>query len=189
MQAQICLWVNILDMENEFLIPLNGLNPGMNEFRWEAGIEFFRQFENAEILDAEVIAEVSANKNGREIEGVCRLGGKVTVQCDRCMEDLVLPVFTRVDFEVAYGGEKAKDCDEDGKDMEILYVRDGETDLDMSQLIYDYVCLSLPMQRYHREGECNEEAMKRLQHGVTTAADGADSQAPNPFAALKGLFE
>lgn len=161
----------------------------MNRFRWEAGIEFFRQFGNAEILDAEVIAEVSANKNGREIEGVCRLGGKVTVQCDRCMEDLVLPVFTRVDFEVAYGGEKAKDCDEDGKDMEILYVRDGETDLDMSQLIYDYVCLSLPMQRYHREGECNEEAMKRLQHGVTTAADGADSQAPNPFAALKGLFE
>ena len=189
MQAQICLWVNILDMGNDFLIPLNGLTPGMNEFRWEAGIDFFRQFGNAEILDAEIIAEISANKNGRDIEGVCRLGGRVTVQCDRCLEDLVLPVFTRADFEVAYGEEKAKDCDEDGKNLEILYVRDGETDLDMSQLIYDYVCLSLPMQRYHREGGCNEEAMKRLQHGVTTASDNADTSEPNPFAALQGLFD
>lgn len=178
-------------MEKNFLIPLNVLTPGNNEFEWEAGNDFFRQFENAEILDARVAVRVSLNKNGREIEGVCHLDGMLTVLCDRCMEDLVLPVHTKAAFQLAYGEEKpgSNSEAEDRADLETLYVPDGETDLDMSQLIYDYVCLSLPMQRFHPEGECNAEAIKRLECGVTTAGENDDTSDPNPFAALQGLFD
>ena len=48
----------------------------------------------------------------------------------------------------------------------------------MSQIVYDYICLSLPLQRVHEEGECNPEVMARL--------SGEESPAANPF---KGMLK
>ena len=57
----------------------------------------------------------------------------------------------------------------------------------MEQVVYDYVCLSLPLQRVHEEGECNPDAMRYLEGPeVVEISEEADK---NPFAALKGLFE
>ena len=48
MRAQIYLWVR---MNEKFIIPLNGLTAGKNEFFLHAGKEFFDSFENTEILE------------------------------------------------------------------------------------------------------------------------------------------
>jgi uncharacterized metal-binding protein YceD (DUF177 family) len=37
-----------------------------------------------------------------------------------------------------------------------------DDELDLSQDVYDYVCTSLPLQRMHPEGECNQETTKYL---------------------------
>ena len=43
-------------MNDNFIIPLNGLAAGENTFSWHAGKEFFEAFENSEILDADLLA-------------------------------------------------------------------------------------------------------------------------------------
>ena len=40
-------------MNENFIIPLNGLTAGKNEFFLHAGKEFFDSFENEEIFDAD----------------------------------------------------------------------------------------------------------------------------------------
>ncbi len=183
MRAQFYLRVN---MDDKFIIPLNGLAAGKNEFSWQAGKEFFEAFENTEILDAELDVTVTVEKSGRYFGVDCEIDGSVTVACDRCLEDLKMPVETDVMLSVKFGNEETSEDHQEGE-REIVFVPEGDAEFDMSQIIYDYVCLALPMQRHHEEGGCSPEAMKWLTGGETEEAGTLGEN--NPFAALKGLMK
>ena len=184
LQAQIYLRVG---MDNNFIIPLNGLAAGETRFSWHAGKEFFEGYDNSEILAADIDIEVSVEKSGRYLGVDCGLEGSVIVECDRCLDDLELPVETQVSLSVKYGSEENSEEHQEGE-REIIFVPQDEAELDMSQIIYDYVCLSLPMQRTHSEGGCNPEAMKYYSQpqGDETLSEEEET---NPFAALKDMFK
>ena len=171
-------------MKDDFIVPLNGLAQGRKEFRWSAGKEFFDRFENSEILDADLIVLVSAEKSGSYTGVDCDIDGHVTVSCDRCLEDLKLPVSTGFKLSVKFG---SGDPETDG-DREIVFLPESDAELDLSQTVYDYVCLSLPVQRVHEEGECNPEVLKYLnQHDGKDSAGEKDAQ--TPFESLRSLLE
>ena len=182
MRAQICLRV---DMNDNFIIPLNGLAAGENRFSWHAGKEFFEAFGNAEILDADLDVSVVVEKSGRYVGVDCEIDGAVTVACDRCLEDLKMPVSTDVMLSVKFGDEESSEEHQEGE-REIVFVPEGDAEMDMSQIIYDYVCLALPMQRHHNEGECNPETVRYLGGGDQVKVE---QDADNPFAALKDMFK
>ena len=123
-----------------FVVQLTSLAPGTNHLKWNAGAEFFETFGNVEILDADLEVTADVISRGLTVDAACTMTGSVTVACDRCLEDLVIPV--DASFEETYTPEG------------------GE--LDLSQDVYDYVCTSLPLQRVHPEGECNQETTKYL---------------------------
>ena len=182
MRAQIYLWVR---MNGNFIIPLNGLATGKNEYSWKVGKEFFESFDNTEIIDAELDASVVIEKSGRYVGVDCEVDGQVTVECDRCLDELDMPVDVEIRLSVKYGDEESSDEVQDGE-REVIFVPEDGAELDMSQIIYDYVCLSLPMQRVHEDGECNPQALKHL--GISDREDDGDVAAESPFAALKNLF-
>ena len=146
-------------MNDKFIIPLNGLAAGITEFSWQAGKEFFDSFENSEILDAHLDADVRVEKSGRYIGVDCDVRGEVTVECDRCLDELDLPVDVEIMLSVKYGNEESSDDPHQGE-REVIFIPDTDAEMDLSQIIYDYVCLSLPMQRMHEPGECDPEVMK-----------------------------
>ena len=123
-----------------FVVKLTSLGPGKNHFTWHAGPEFFEIFGNVEILDADLEVTANVSYHGLTAEAACAIAGSVTVACDRCLEDLVIPVETS--FEESYTPET--------------------DELDLRQDVYDFVCISLPLQRVHPEGECNQETTKYL---------------------------
>ena len=127
-------------MNTDFKVPINRLKPGSNAFEWHVGGEFFGMFDNSEILDADLLAEVTIENDDYDISVSGRISGTVTVICDRCLERLTLPV------ETEFEDDEFDDCDA----------------VDLSQDIYDFTCISLPLQRIHPEGECNEETVKFL---------------------------
>ena len=148
--------------------------------------EFFAGFGNQEILDADVSTVVTVEKSGSYVGIDMALEGNVTVECDRCLEDLVLPVSRTVLLELKFGEFQTQE-QQDGE-REVIFLSRDNTELDLSQTAYDYVCLSLPLQRHHEEGGCNPEALKHLRGlgdgGKVSSEDASDS----PFAALKGMF-
>ena len=184
LRAQICLRVR---MDNKFIIPLNGLAAGESRFSWHAGKEFFEEFGNTEILAADIDIEVVAEKSGRYLGIDCEVDGKVTVECDRCLEDLDIMIGTDIMLSVKYGSEENSDDHQEGE-REVLFVPQDEAELDLSQIIYDYVCLSLPMQRVHEDGGCNPETMRYYAAGEVEALEEPEQQG-NPFAALKDMFK
>ena len=173
-------------MDNRFIIPLNGLTAGENEFFWQAGKEFFESFENTEVLDAHLDTDVRVEKSGRYIGVDCDVRGELKVECDRCLDELDMPVDVGIRLSVKYGSEESSEDPQPGE-REVIFVPETDVELDLSQIIYDYVCLSLPMQRTHAPGECNPEAMKYYTAPEETVVVAEDDV--NPFAALKDLFK
>ena len=123
-----------------FVVELRTLRTGLSSFEWKAGREFFESFGNSEILGAEVSVTAQVRNHGLSLDVTAAIAGSVTVPCDRCLEDLILPVETS---------------------FEETYTPDGMV-LDIGQEVYDYVLTSLPMQRVHPEGQCDQETTKYI---------------------------
>ena len=124
-----------------FVAQLRTLRTGTSEFVWKAGRQFFEEFGDSGILDADITVTALVSNHGLTIGVKAAIAGSVTVPCDRCLENLVIPVDTS--FEETYTPES---------DV-----------LDISQEVYDYVLTFLPMVRVHPEGECNGETTKYLE--------------------------
>ena len=151
------------------IIPLNDWAAGERKFHSHADLEFFQQFDNSEILDADVNVEIHVVKDGRnKVEADLHLKGTVTVPCDRCLDPVQIPV--------------------EANPSETLAPSAVEVDWDLSQAVYDFTCLSLPLQRLHPEGKCDPDTVRFLsQKGGKN--EEAEASANSPFAALKGLFD
>ena len=172
-----------------FIVPLSGLASGRTDFRWHAGGQFFSGFENSEILDADLVVCAVVDKAGRYVGVDLDIEGTVVVACDRCLADLTLPVSVRPAFSVKFGEapEDASSTDEGGR--EIIFLPETDADMDLAQIVYDYVCTSLPLSRVHPDGECDPETVKYLNPEDKGDAEESGEPAESPFAALKNLLK
>jgi uncharacterized metal-binding protein YceD (DUF177 family) len=177
-------------MEDTFIFPLNGLASGKTEVSRHAGKKFFNSFGNSEIIDADLDADIAIFKSGQDIHVDMVIEGNVTVLCDRCLEELVLPVDAKASLDVKFGREPAVQDEIDDGGREMIFLSDTDADLDLSQVAYDYVCLSLPMQKVHEDGKCNPAVTKFLSSpdGQEPYSDLAED-AGNPFAKLKDFLK
>ena len=170
-------------MDERFVIGLDGLKAGSSRFDVHADGKFFGDFENSEILDADVDVAVEVEKSAAAILLDCQVKGTVTVACDRCLADLTLPVEREIRLDVRFGRGKAGQ-EADGR--EIVFLPDRETGLDLGQIIYDYVYTALPLVRVHPDGGCDPEVVKYL--GVAKVEPDSEPESENPFASLKTLL-
>ena len=173
-------------LENkDFIIQIKGLQIGKHYYEFPICGSFFKNFENSQILDADLQAEIELEKGGGWMNVTATVTGDVTVECDRCLDDVILPM----DFDCTMAVKFAKSLEDDDAD-EFIIMDPTDCELDLSQFLYDYVCLNLPLQKVHEEGECNEQMIAKL--GSVNAHSHKDDEelaANSPFGALKGLFD
>ena len=87
--------------------------------------------------------------------------GNVNVTCDRCGEDFDMLVSVKRQLIVK------TESHEHQEEEDMVSLSAGEGDFDAAPYIYQYVVLSLPMQRIHPQGNngksaCNKETLLRL---------------------------
>lgn len=135
---------------------------------------FFNTDEQAEVRRADVDVTVEVN---RKSENTCHLEischGTVTTACDRCLDDLDLPVDVDYHLNVEQMGTELDDTRDD-----LLIVPSDWRELDAAPLVRDTVLLSLPMTRCHEnEDDCNPAMLDMLDsHRVETVPDDDDTQ-------------
>ncbi|MBO7305937.1 MAG: DUF177 domain-containing protein, partial [Bacteroidales bacterium] len=169
----------------EFIIQIKGMQIGKHHYDFPIEGSFFKEFDNSLILDANLDAEVELEKGSGWINVTCSITGDVTVECDRCLEDLVIPM----DFECTMAVKFAKSVENsDNDEFIIMDPTDGE--LDLTQFLYDYVCINLPLQKVHNEGECNPEMIAKLKNVSSgVQAKVVEDNSNSPFSALKQMLE
>lgn len=165
----------------DFIIQIKGLQPGKHRYEFPVDGSFFKNFENSQVSDAQLDAVVELEKGSGWMNLNCHVKGSVVVECDRCLDDLELPV----DFDASVAVKTAV-TDDDPQDDGFMIIDPTEGELNLNQFIYDYVCINLPIQKVHPEGQCNPDMLKRLSEVRYESGEIVEN---SPFSDLKGLLE
>lgn len=168
----------------DFKIQIKGLSAGKHEIDFPVDGAFFREFENPYILDARMNVHTEVEKGSGWMYVKCRMSGTVVTECDRCLEALDIPMEVTASLAVKFAQTEGDDPQSD----ELLILDPAEGELDLSQFIYDYICINLPLQRVHAPGRCDARMMEKLQQTRSANAAGG-READSPFAGLKDLLE
>lgn len=169
-------------LAQSIIIPLKGLKNGGEPFVFEIDGTFFQAFGNGRIKDADCTVRVEVERQSTLLRIRSRVGGFVVVECDRCLEDLTL----KVDVDrVLTAGIGIVEVDDTANEENVVLIDSSDAELDISQFVYDYICLSLPLVMVHPAGKCNPDMIRRMQNEPSNTAAEADS----PFGVLKDMIE
>jgi uncharacterized metal-binding protein YceD (DUF177 family) len=144
-----------------YSIPLTGLKDGGHLYEFEVDDDLFAKFEESEIRKGSLKAVASLVKRSTHMELKLDITGSVELICDRCLEPYLQKVDTTGKLVIKYG-EQWEEVDD-----EVLMIPYGESILDLTQLIYEFSHLGLPIQKVHGEdkddkSECDPEMLKRI---------------------------
>jgi len=128
----------------EFLIPIKGLSTGKHKYSFMLDTEFFSRFDDSLVSEANLTADIVLEKQPLWIGVTGKVAGEVVTECDRCLDELKLPLKTDVKLIVKFA---RTDGEEDND--EVMILEPDEAELNLEQFFYDYVCLALPLQRVH----------------------------------------
>jgi len=152
----------------EFEIAFVGLKPGVHEFEFKVDERFFDEYGEQDFKNAEAQVKLSFEKSNSFMILRFEIGGKAEVSCDRCNNELPMELFE--DFTVTVKMTEDPDLmNEQEEDPDVHYISRGESHLDIKNWIYEFVNLSIPMQRtceYEKmDGpHCSSEARELLKN-------------------------
>lgn len=153
-----------------YKIPLHSLPAGVHQFDFHLDKVFFDNMENTDIHGADLQVKLSVEVKPQVYVLDFHITGTLTLICDRCLDNLVVPVDVTYSLNVKYG-----DSFDDSVD-DLLVIPAAETHLNVAYLIYDTVALAIPMRHVHPAGQCNR-AMSALlhKHRAQTPADSDEA--------------
>jgi len=164
----------------EFEIPFIGLKPGEHVFNYVITDSFFEQFEKPEFSTANIEVKLEMDKKQGCFLLKFFINGKVTIMCDRCADDYEMTLWDEFELLVKQieDSEVSKKTEDDA---EVAYIARSESILDVSNWIYEFIILSVPIQHIHPDDEhgkstCNPDVLEILkkQHNREPRQEGAN---------------
>ncbi|MDR1723748.1 MAG: DUF177 domain-containing protein [Tannerella sp.] len=126
------------------------------ELEYELNDEFFDSVDATEVKQGNVRVVLKITRAALAFELNFRIMGKVIVTCDRCLEDVELPVEASNRLIVTFGDEFAETSDEH------VIVSEDVGKINVAWYMYEFVVLALPIKRVHESGGCNELMAAKL---------------------------
>lgn len=170
----------------DYLIPFVGLKQGLYQYEFEIGNKFFESFEHSPVKSGNVKVDLDLQKQDVLMILNFSLHGSVNVPCDRCLEDFAQPIEGENRIIVKFGNETYEESDE------IVVLSRDEYEIDVSQYIYEFINLAIPLKKVHPDDEngkssCNPEILKKLEEYSATEhqKQGTDPR----WSALKNLYK
>ncbi len=150
----------------EFEIAFVGLRPGLHEFQYEVGDKFFTDFLQVDFTNCHVKIRLILEKSTSFMMLKFEIGGNVDAICDRCGNTITLDLWDEFNMIVKLV-ENPDEMNAEEDDPDIYYISRTESHLNIANWIYEFICLSIPMQRMCKEDEpggsqCNSEVLAML---------------------------
>ena len=155
-----------MKQNREFEIAWQGLKPGVHTYEYELNDKFFEGREGErDFKDLDVQVTLKFDKKTSFFMCHFDIDGSVTVACDRCGEDFKMRLWDEFELIIKLTG--TEDAEEIDEDADVVFVSRSETVLNISNWLYEFVMLSIPLQRVHPDKEngepgCDPEVLKML---------------------------
>ena len=164
--------------KGEHTIDYGSLSVAEHNFDFIISDKFFSQFADSEVKAGDCKVGINLKKHSSFLEMKIHIAGDVIVECDRCLEDLSLPI----DFNSVLIVKFSSEIDEpefeiNVEEEDIIWVNSTEHEIDLAQYFFDSICLFSPISRIHPDDEdgnstCNEDMLSRF---VISSVDMEDS--------------
>jgi uncharacterized metal-binding protein YceD (DUF177 family) len=144
---------------NKYLIPFSGLKLGKHHFEYQISNAFFENLDYHEFQNSDIKVNVILEKKSTLLELTFKHKGTINVPCDLTSEDFDLPIKSKMKLIVSFGDEFNNDNEE------LLILPHGESEIDITQYIYEMIVLSVPLRRVHpgiKDGSLDTESLRKL---------------------------
>lgn len=176
----------------EYEIAFVGLKPGIHEFNYEISDRFFEEYDGQDFRKTEAQVKLLLEKSNGFMILRFQVGGQTEVTCDRCSSDLPMQLFD--DFTVTVKMvENPEEMNDQEEDPDVYYISRGESHLDVKAWIYEFINLSIPMQKTcgyeNMDGPYCNPAVKALLQGEKKEEAPRDNPLWKGLDRFKGLEE
>lgn len=170
-------------MDLDYLhIDLKSLDYGRTERTLSLDDTYFEAIDAPEVRRGNLSVRLAIDRTSQDAFLLdFHITGTVTVSCDRCLDDMKLPIEAQERMEAKFGEESSEDdaC---------VTVAEDEGILDVAWLIYELTALAIPVRHVHAPGKCNPAMIRVLEEHSAVRSGEGDEKATDPrWAALEQL--
>ena len=159
---------------DKYTISLKNLSDGTHTYEYTLGSEFFGEIDPSEIEKGEVSVNLTLKRTGNTFELHFGIKGYIIIPCDRCLEEMELPVDTEDTLYVKFGETYSEESDN------LIVVPENEGSINLAWYMYECVALTIPLMHTHPEGQCNPEMESLLKAHSAVAATESDDDDEQP---------
>ena len=146
---------------NEYVIIFSGLEDGKHSFDFKVNNKFFETFHFCDIEKGKLKVNALLNKVSSSMTLELKINGIVELVWDRGLEKFDYPVTFEGDFIL-------KQTDEENEKADEINIQKGVNEFDLSQQIYEHICLSIEQRHVHPEDEngestCNPKMLDNIE--------------------------
>ncbi|MFT4535568.1 MAG: hypothetical protein ACJA1A_001515 [Saprospiraceae bacterium] len=150
--------MNVLD---HFTIPYKGMGNGIHNLEFDIDSDFFKAFEASHLDNGKFKVLVEMDRRNESSVFTFDIEGSTKTNCDRCLESINLPMYGDFTLHVKHSHE-GESTDE------IMYIHPETSTLNLSQVIYEFVLLCMPLVKtYDCENDenppCNLNILEKLE--------------------------
>ena len=153
--------------KTKYDIAFKGLTEGLHKFDYQINGRFFEHFEGRLVDEGEVNVVVILEKRGTFIKLHLDINGEIELVCDRCLENYRQKIKNNAEIFVKFGEQEF----DEGEN--VMWLLPEEHQLNIAQLIYEYIVLSIPLRHIHPKNEngergCNKKMIDKLKNYIHT---------------------
>lgn len=160
----------------EYSILFTGLKLGLHEFKYDITKDFFTNFPHTTIDSGEVKIHLNFDKKETLFILGFQLKGIVNTECDRCLAPLKIFIDNNYKLFIKFAGSN-EDLEEE---PDMLFLPKDEVEINVAQLIFEYINLSLPSKKVHSKQtepiSCDKKVLSILS-GYTPEEKQAEADA------------
>ena len=150
----------------EFDIAFVGLKPDIHVFEYSLDDKFFAPYGEQDFTNCAAEIKLSLDKHNGFMLLKFDIGGSVDIVCDRCGNTIHHQLWDEFNIIVKLV-EEPEQMNLQEEDPDIYYISRSESHLHVSDWLYEFINLSIPVQKVCPDDEngkstCNQEVIDKL---------------------------
>jgi uncharacterized metal-binding protein YceD (DUF177 family) len=152
-------------------IKLKDLKNPTEVFEYDITDNFFKKIDSPEheVEKGWVKAKVTVVKKEKIFEMNFEIDGTVLVPCNRCLDEMEIPVNYKEKLKVKFGQSFSEE-------NETVIVPESEGAINIAWFLYEFIVVSIPIKHVHAPGECNKTMVSKLKRHIAHRKDADDDE-------------
>ena len=150
---------------DKYKIDLKGMQADSVKYEFALDNLYFSHIDGPEVQKGKVNVVLTIKRTSHAFELNFQTEGIVWVPCDRCLDDMEIPVTSSDKLMVKFGREYAEEGDN------LIVIPEDEGEINVAWFIYEFIALAIPMKHIHALGKCNRTVTGKLSKHLRTNAD------------------